>query len=163
VAQLIFPQISLQKWQLWEPRYLKVGTYSRTTCPVNAFAKTFIFLQVSACLNACVASFHSAYSIPATSIYLQTISAIAQPLRGALGRPAVVGSTGILIAGQEARIVREDGSEADVDEVGELYLRGGNIVLGYWNNEKATKETFMEGGWLRTGDRFKVDKDGNFL
>jgi long-subunit acyl-CoA synthetase (AMP-forming) len=46
---------------------------------------------------------------------------------------------------------------------GELYLRGENIALGYRNNEKATRETFVEGGWLRTGDRFKVDKDGNFL
>jgi long-subunit acyl-CoA synthetase (AMP-forming) len=65
--------------------------------------------------------------------------------------------------GMEARIVRDDGSEADVDEVGELYLRGPNIALGYWNNEKATRETFVKDGWLRTGDRFKVDKDGNFL
>jgi long-subunit acyl-CoA synthetase (AMP-forming) len=62
----------------------------------------------------------------------------------------------------EARIARDDGSDADFDEVGELYLRGENIALGYRNNEKATRETFVEGGWLRTGDRFKVDKDGNF-
>lgn len=82
---------------------------------------------------------------------------------GVLGRPTIIGSTGILLPGQEARIVREDGTEADVDEVGEMYLRGRNIALGYWNNETATRETFVEGGWLRTGDRFKVDKDGNFL
>jgi long-subunit acyl-CoA synthetase (AMP-forming) len=65
--------------------------------------------------------------------------------------------------GQEARILRDDGTEADYDEAGEIYLRGGNIAMGYWKNEKATRETFLEGGWLRTGDRFKVDKDGNFL
>jgi long-subunit acyl-CoA synthetase (AMP-forming) len=67
------------------------------------------------------------------------------------------------LPGQEARIVRDSGSEADVGEVGELYLRGGNIAMGYWNNEKATREIFLKDGWLRTGDRFKVDEDGNFL
>lgn len=92
-----------------------------------------------------------------------TISALSQPTRGALGRPAVFGSTGILLPGQEARILHEDGTEADVDEVGEMYIRGGNIAMGYWNNEKATRETFVEDGWLRTGDRFKVDNNGNFF
>jgi long-subunit acyl-CoA synthetase (AMP-forming) len=62
----------------------------------------------------------------------------------------------------EARIVREDGSDADINESGELYLRGGNIALGYWNNEKANKETFVD-GWLRTGDRFRRNSTGNFL
>ena len=71
-------------------------------------------------------------------------------------------STGVLVPGLEARIVREDGTEADVDEVGELYLKGGSIALGYWDNEKATNETFVD-GWLRTGDKFRVDKEGNFL
>jgi long-subunit acyl-CoA synthetase (AMP-forming) len=86
-----------------------------------------------------------------------------QPAPGVLGSSRIVQSTGILIPGQEARIVRDDGTEANVDEVGELYLRGRNVAMGYYNNEKATRETFMEDGWLRTGDRFKADKDGNFL
>ena len=113
------------------------------------------------CLNACVSNFFPPLHL--TSNYSQTIAGITQPLYGALGRPLIVGSTGILVPGQEARIVREDGTEADVDEPGELYLRGKNVALGYWDNEKATRETFVEDGWLRTGDGFKVDKDGNFL
>ena len=72
------------------------------------------------------------------------------------------GSTGVLIAGMEARIVRDDGTEADVNEVGELWAKGATISAGYWNNENATKETFAD-GWLRTGDRFWVDEDGHFL
>lgn len=63
----------------------------------------------------------------------------------------------------EARIVRADGIDADVNEPGELWLRGGNIAIGYWKNEKATKETFVEGGWLRTGDTFRVDSTQTFL
>ena len=70
--------------------------------------------------------------------------------------------TGILCPSLEARVLREDGSEADYNEIGELILRGPTIALGYWNNEKATKETFRD-GWLYTGDRFYVDKQGRFL
>ncbi|KDQ62797.1 hypothetical protein JAAARDRAFT_30700 [Jaapia argillacea MUCL 33604] len=72
------------------------------------------------------------------------------------------GTAGVLLPGLEARIVREDGSDADTNEPGELHLRGGNIVLGYWDNEKATRETFVD-GWLKTGDRFRVNEDGLFF
>lgn len=63
----------------------------------------------------------------------------------------------------EARIVRDDGTDADLGEAGEIYLRGGNVVLGYWNNESATRDAFLPGGWLRTGDRFRADGEGRFL
>lgn len=62
----------------------------------------------------------------------------------------------------EARIVRDDGSEANFNEVGELWLRSPNVSPGYWNNEKANKETFVD-GWLRTGDKFSVNEEGYFL
>ena len=62
----------------------------------------------------------------------------------------------------QARIVRDDGTEADFDEPGELYLKSPNISPGYWNNEKSTRETFID-GWLHTGDKFRVDKDSYFL
>jgi acyl-CoA synthetase (AMP-forming)/AMP-acid ligase II len=61
----------------------------------------------------------------------------------------------------EARIMRDDGTDADTNEPGELWLRGGNVALGYWNNEKANKETFVK-GWVHTGDTFRVDAGGNF-
>jgi len=70
-------------------------------------------------------------------------------------------ATGFLLPGMEARIVRDDGSEADWDEVGELWLRGENVVPGYWNNPEANATTFVD-GWLRTGDKFRVDKDQYF-
>jgi len=72
------------------------------------------------------------------------------------------GMTGILLPGLEARILREDGSDADYDEVGELILRGPTTALGYWKNDKATEETFRD-GWVYTGDRFRVDRQGRFL
>ena len=74
----------------------------------------------------------------------------------------VRGMTGILAPSLEARILREDGNDADYNEIGELILRGPLVTLGYWNNEEATKETFKD-GWLYTGDRFYVDRPGRFL
>jgi long-subunit acyl-CoA synthetase (AMP-forming) len=73
----------------------------------------------------------------------------------------VLGSTGVLIPSMEARILRDDGTDADINELGELWLRGGNVALGYWNNEKASREVFVD-GWVYTGDKFYVDADGNF-
>ncbi|KAG1742243.1 uncharacterized protein EDB91DRAFT_1236930 [Suillus paluster] len=55
------------------------------------------------------------------------------------------GSVGILVPGVEARIVRPDGSLAGPNEPGELLVRGGTAALGYRGNEKATRETFVDG------------------
>lgn len=68
---------------------------------------------------------------------------------------------GVLLPGMEARVIREDGREANTDEIGELLLKGENIAQGYWNNEQATKEAFVN-GWLRSGDYVRADTDGNF-
>jgi len=93
-----------------------------------------------------------------------TFAAIALPVPGMFGGRInpIRGMTGILLPYFEARIRREDGSEADYDEVGELLLRSPTVALGYFNNEKATKETFVD-GWIHTGDRFYVDKQERFF
>ncbi|KAG6336875.1 hypothetical protein ID866_2201 [Astraeus odoratus] len=83
------------------------------------------------------------------------------PLPGMLdGRAKVVpGSVGMLIPGMEARIVREDGTLAAVNEVGELHVKGGCVSPGYWKDETSTNAAFVD-GWLRTGDRMRIDADG---
>ncbi|KAG6864934.1 hypothetical protein C0991_006285 [Blastosporella zonata] len=93
-----------------------------------------------------------------------TIAALVQPFPGILGGKGkhLPGSTGILLPGMEGRIVRDDGTEADWNEPGELYLRSDNVAMGYWNNEKATKDTFVD-GWLRTGDKFTVNEEEYFF
>jgi acyl-CoA synthetase (AMP-forming)/AMP-acid ligase II len=48
-----------------------------------------------------------------------------------------------------------------LNEPGELWLRAGSVAAGYWNNPKANAATFVH-GWLRTGDRFRVDEQGYF-
>ncbi|KAF8553033.1 acetyl-CoA synthetase-like protein [Imleria badia] len=90
-----------------------------------------------------------------------TLSISLRPVPGTLeGRAKnVPESVGILFPGVEARVVREDGLLAALNEPGELYVRSGSVALGYWKNQKATDETFKD-GWLRTGDRMRIDADG---
>ncbi|KAJ5833594.1 Acyl-CoA ligase inpC [Penicillium riverlandense] len=67
-----------------------------------------------------------------------------------------LGSSGTLIPGFEAKIVTPEGKEITAyDTPGELVTRSPSVVIGYLNNEKATKETF-EDGWMRTGDEAVV-------
>ncbi|KAJ5304007.1 uncharacterized protein N7443_003667 [Penicillium atrosanguineum] len=64
----------------------------------------------------------------------------------------LLGSSGCLVPGFEARIMSAEGKEITAyDTPGELVVRSPSVVLGYLNNDKATKETF-EDGWMRTGD-----------
>lgn len=76
-----------------------------------------------------------------------------------LDKPSKPGSIGVPIWGCEIRIMREDGSFADVDEVGELVIRGHNLMKGYYRQPVATEEAIVN-GWFHTGDLGKVAADG---
>ena len=65
-----------------------------------------------------------------------------------------IGSIGKAFPSIEAKII-----DPDEDGIGELVAKGPSIMLGYYNNEEATKET-LEGEWLHTGDLARIDKDG---
>ncbi|OJA17551.1 hypothetical protein AZE42_11711 [Rhizopogon vesiculosus] len=93
-----------------------------------------------------------------------TMTVALRPLPGMLNGRAKdkPGSVGILFPGVEVRIVRPDGSLAGPNEAGELFVRGATVTLGYKANDKATRETFVD-GWVRTGDRIRIDEDGDTL
>ena len=70
-------------------------------------------------------------------------------------------SVGQLIANTEIRIRNEGGSDAGIGESGEILVKGPQVVMGYLDNETATRETFdFDGGWLRTGDLGSIDERG---
>src|SRR5215217_4819515 len=71
------------------------------------------------------------------------------------------GSIGTPIEGVEMKVVDEDGNEVDQGEVGEIVIKGHNVMKGYWNREDATKEAIKD-GWFHSGDMAKVDEDGYF-
>ena len=73
------------------------------------------------------------------------------------------GTIGILIPSTESRVVDpETGKDLGLDEDGEIWVRGPQVMAGYLNNEQATRDTIDEEGWLHTGDIGHVDEDGHF-
>jgi long-chain acyl-CoA synthetase len=70
------------------------------------------------------------------------------------------GSIGTPIEGVEMQVWDDDGNELPQGEVGEIVIRGHNIMKGYWNREEANKEAITAEGWFHTGDMAKVDEDG---
>jgi len=68
-------------------------------------------------------------------------------------------SIGRPVATAQVRIVDAEGEEAPTGAIGELWIRGGQVIPGYWNNPDATEAAFG-GGWFRTGDLGYVDDNG---
>lgn len=70
-----------------------------------------------------------------------------------------VGSVGIAVPGVTLEVRHERGTPAAAHEVGEIWARGANIMLGYWRDAAATSEVLVD-GWLKTGDLGYYDDDG---
>lgn len=73
------------------------------------------------------------------------------------------GSSGVAIANTESRIVAEDGNDVAPGEVGELWIRGPQVMKGYLGNDRATADCLDKDGWLRTGDLSRIDEDGHMF
>lgn len=77
-------------------------------------------------------------------------------------RPRKAGSIGLPIRGVELRLVADDGTTVGPGEVGEITIRGENIMKGYWNRPGATTEA-IRAGWFHSGDLARVDEDGYYF
>ena len=76
------------------------------------------------------------------------------------------GSIGTPIEGVEFKLVDDEGNDVEGtgdDAVGEIAIKGHNIMKGYWGREDATKEVLDDDGWFRTGDMGKRDDDGYYF
>ena len=72
------------------------------------------------------------------------------------------GSIGLPIPSTDAAIRDDDGNFVGPGEVGELCIRGPQVMEGYWQRPQETAEVLDAGGWLRTGDMAKMDEKGFF-
>mmetsp|Transcript_24205 Transcript_24205/g.29352 ORF Transcript_24205/g.29352 Transcript_24205/m.29352 type:complete len:578 (-) Transcript_24205:244-1977(-) len=72
-------------------------------------------------------------------------------------------TVGPLFPNMTAKIVDpETGKSLGINERGEIWLAGPNVMLGYWNNEEATKNTMDKDGYVHTGDIGYIDDDGDY-
>ena len=72
-----------------------------------------------------------------------------------------LGSVGRPVPGFELSVRRADGSDAGQGEEGGLWIKSQSTMVGYWDNDEATRETIID-GWLDTGDVMRFDTDGYF-
>ena len=75
--------------------------------------------------------------------------------------PHKIGSAGKPGRHCQVYIARPDGSEADAEELGEIWIRGRNVTPGYWNRPDANASSFVN-GWFRSGDIARRDRQGYF-
>lgn len=71
------------------------------------------------------------------------------------------GSSGVPVPGYEVRVVDERGQDVPQGEIGDLLVKGGSIMAGYWHKVEATRRALC-GEWLRTGDKYYRDHEGVF-
>lgn len=70
-----------------------------------------------------------------------------------------LGSSGMPVQPMDLKICNEEGKELAVGEAGEIVIKGGNVMRGYWKNEGSTGEVIRD-GWLYTGDLGYIDSEG---
>jgi long-chain acyl-CoA synthetase len=73
------------------------------------------------------------------------------------------GSIGTPIEGVEMKVMDDTGHESQHGEVGEIVIRGHNVMKGYWLRPDATAEAVTADGWFHTGDLARIDEDGYFF
>jgi long-chain acyl-CoA synthetase len=75
------------------------------------------------------------------------------------GKPGLLRSAGRASLSTEVRVVDEQGHEVPLGTVGEVAVRGANVMLGYWNKPEQTAAAVRD-GWMHTGDGGRMDEDG---
>ena len=72
------------------------------------------------------------------------------------------GTTGKPVPGYKVRLLDENGREAEAGEMGDLHVSGPSAAAYYWNKPAKNKSTFL-GDWVKTGDRFRQDANGDYV
>ncbi len=138
---------------------------SRKKIPLAAKLLMKFLIKIRVCISGAAAlpestihAFEGKFNIPLLEGYgLTETSPVVSvnPLKGTR-KPCSVGPP---ISGVEAAAVDDDGKRVGADEVGELIIRGPNVMKGYYNRKSETEDVLKD-GWLYTGDMAKIDKDG---
>jgi len=72
-----------------------------------------------------------------------------------------LGSIGLPVPSTELKVMNDDGQEVGIDEPGELWIKGPQVMAGYWQRPEETANV-MVGEWFKSGDMAAIDKDGFF-
>ncbi len=124
---------------------LRTGIMAGATCPIEVMRRVIGEMHM--------AEVQIAYGMTETSpVSLQTAATDDLERR--------VTSVGRTQPRLENKVIDADGNSVPRGEIGELCTRGYSVMLGYWNNPKATAESIDEDGWMHTGDLAVMDEQG---
>ena len=124
---------------------LRTGIMAGATCPIEVMRRVIGEMHM--------AEVQIAYGMTETSpVSLQTGAADDLERR--------VTSVGRTQPRLESKVVDAEGNTVPRGEIGELCTRGYSVMLGYWNNPKATAESIDAEGWMHTGDLAVMDEQG---
>ena len=70
------------------------------------------------------------------------------------------GSIGLPVSSTDVTICNDDGKPLAIGEIGEICIKGPQVMEGYWQRPDETEKVMLPGGWLRTGDIGRMDEDG---
>jgi len=70
------------------------------------------------------------------------------------------GTVGIPVVATEVKVVDDEGNELATGETGELWIRGPQVMQGYWQREEETRQVLTEDGWFKSGDFVQLDSEG---
>lgn len=143
VPTMFYYLLNAQDWQKYDCSALQIALSGGASLPEDVHRR---FLERYGI------TIHEGYGLSETSP-VASFMPFTEPVR--------VGSIGKPIWGTEMRIKGPDGRFSAVDEVGEIVIRGHNIMKGYLNRPEATRESIVD-GWFHTGDLGRMDKDGYF-
>jgi long-chain acyl-CoA synthetase len=142
---------------LWKPLY---GFYDKilfSKVRENFGGNLKFFIGGGALLDVELQRFFAAIGIPVMQGY--GLSEASPVISSNALHAYKFGSSGRLVKYLDLKICDNDGNELPSGEKGEIVIRGGNVMKGYWKNEKSTAETVID-GWLHTGDMGYMDPDG---
>lgn len=118
-------------------------------------------LSGAAALEPAVAeAFEKRFGVPVSQGYglTETSPAVSTSLGTGRNRRASVGRP---IPGVSVRLVGDDGKDVLGGDPGEIWVKGPNVFVGYWEDDEATRSVLSEQGWLRTGDVGVLGEDGD--
>lgn len=142
---------------LWKPLYALYDKILFSKVRENFGGNLKFFIGGGALLDVELQRFFAAIGIPIMQGY--GLSEASPVISSNALHAYKFGSSGRLVKYLDLKICDNDGNELPSGEKGEIVIRGGNVMKGYWKNEKSTAETIID-GWLHTGDMGYMDPDG---
>ena len=138
---------------------LRVITYGAAACPQEVLRKTIELFPGRALINA-FGGTETASTIAMLRAEDQIITGKETEEEKEKKLKRLATSIGIPLEDVEIQIRDEEGRVLPRGETGELVVRGGRVMKGYWKDEEKTKKAFTSDGWYRTGDKGYIDEEG---